>query len=250
MQIPSPFEKWHADTYPAIDPSRPELSLKGKSAIVSGGGGTIGLATVSALAKAGASPIAIVGRTQKTLDVAKSKLGAQYLSIKFLAVTADVTSLSSLESAFGQIRQSTDKPIDIMIHNAGFLSQPGTLTASDPKEWWTSFEINILGAFNSVRAFLPVARSNAIVVNLSTAAAHVPTAFVGNLSAYSASKVAALRVFEFAQAENPDIHFVNVQPGVIASDMNTKHAEMPPMDTREFISHQPLPESFANVSHI
>jgi NAD(P)-dependent dehydrogenase (short-subunit alcohol dehydrogenase family) len=48
------------------------------SAIVSGGAGAIGAATISALAKAGAALIGIVGRTQKTLDEVESRLKLQY----------------------------------------------------------------------------------------------------------------------------------------------------------------------------
>ncbi len=145
--LPSPFKGWHTDSYPAIEPSRPELSLKGKSAIVTGGAGTIGSAIIVALAKAGASLVGIVGRTQKTLDAATANLESQYPNTKIVAVTADVTSLSSLESAFAQIRQQSDESINILVSNAGHLAQPGTITDSDPKEWWTSFEINIQGAF-------------------------------------------------------------------------------------------------------
>jgi NAD(P)-dependent dehydrogenase (short-subunit alcohol dehydrogenase family) len=233
--LPSPFKGWHTDTYPAIDPSRPELSLKGKSAIVSGGGGTIGSATVNALAKAGVSTIGIVGRTQKTLDEATLKLKAQHPGTKFVAFTADISSLPSLESAFKQIGQQAGNPVDILVHNAGHLAQPATITSSDPKEWWTSFEVNILGAFNSVRAFLPVASPNATIVNISTAAAHFPAAGISRLSAYSSSKLGALKVFEFVQAENPELHVVSLQPGVVSSDMNMKHGEMAPMDTRKYI---------------
>ncbi|OQU93743.1 hypothetical protein CLAIMM_00222, partial [Cladophialophora immunda] len=58
-------------------------------------------------------------------------------------------------------------------------------------------------------------------------------------SAYSSSKLGALKVFEFVQSENPDMHVVNVQPGVILSDINVKHGAMAPMDTPD------LPASFA-----
>lgn len=34
--FPSVTSKWHNDTYPSISPSRPELSLRGKSVIITG----------------------------------------------------------------------------------------------------------------------------------------------------------------------------------------------------------------------
>ncbi|OAP63731.1 hypothetical protein AYL99_02958 [Fonsecaea erecta] len=237
--FPSPFKTWHADTYPGIDPSRPELSLKGKTAIVTGGAGAIGSAIVNAFAKAGVSLIGIVGRTQKTLDATKAKFESQYPNTKIVAVTANTASSSSVEDAFKSIQQQANKPIDIFVHNAGHLAEPATIASSDPKEWWTSFEVNILGAFHSVRAFIAVGSPTATVINISTAAIHVPAALVTNLSAYASSKLAALKVFEFVQSEHPDWHVVNVQPGVISSDINAKHGALAPTDTPD------LPASFA-----
>ncbi|OCT48953.1 Estradiol 17-beta-dehydrogenase 11 [Cladophialophora carrionii] len=231
--FPAPVKGWHADTYPGIDPSRPELSLKGKSVIVSGGGGTIGFATVKALATAGVRLVGIVGRTQKTLDETSSKLKGQYPGTKIVSATGDISSFSSLESAFKQIRQQAGNPVDILVHNAGHLASPGPIATTDPKEWWTSFEVNILGAFNSIRAFLPVAPTNATIVNMSTAVAHVPTTMISGLSAYSSSKLAALRIFDFLQDEHPEMHIVNMHPGIIMSDLNSKHGAATPMDTPE-----------------
>ncbi|KIW87737.1 uncharacterized protein Z519_11711 [Cladophialophora bantiana CBS 173.52] len=236
--FPSPFKGWHNDTYQSIDPSRPELSLEGKTAIVTGGAGAIGSAIVNAFAKAGISLIGIVGRTQKTLDATKAKFESQYPNTKIVATAADTASLSSVEAAFKLIQQQAKKPIDIFVHNAGHLAEPSTIISSDPKEWWTSFEVNILGAFHSVRAFIPVGSPTATIINVSTAGIHVPTAIVADLSAYTASKLGALKVFEFVQSEHSDLHVVNIQPGVILSDINLKHGVMAPMDTPD------LPASF------
>jgi NAD(P)-dependent dehydrogenase (short-subunit alcohol dehydrogenase family) len=222
--------KYQTETYPAIDPSRPELSLRGKSAIVSGGGGSIGSAIVSALAQAGVALVGIVGRTQKTLDETRSKVESQYPHAKIVAVTADLCSPSSLESAFGKIRAQSEEPIDIFVHNAGFLAEPGSIAESDPKEWWASFEVNVLGAFNSVRAFTPVASHNATIVNVSTAGVHFPVDAMAGISAYCASKASALKVFEYVQSEHPNFQVVSMHPGVVESDMNNKHAAMTPMD--------------------
>lgn len=39
----SSFTKvWHSDTYPAINPTKPELSVAGKSVVITGGGAGIG----------------------------------------------------------------------------------------------------------------------------------------------------------------------------------------------------------------
>ncbi|EXJ56806.1 hypothetical protein A1O7_07150 [Cladophialophora yegresii CBS 114405] len=131
--FPAPVKSWHADAYPAIDPSRPELSLKGRSVVVSGGGGTIGFATVRALGTAGAGHLGIARRTPKTLNETTSKLKGQDPGTKPVAVTGDISSFSSLEYAFKQIRQQADNPVDILVHNDGHLASLGPIASTEPE---------------------------------------------------------------------------------------------------------------------
>ncbi|KAF1953536.1 hypothetical protein CC80DRAFT_551184 [Byssothecium circinans] len=49
---PCPTATWHNDTYSAIDPSKPELSQKGKTVVITGAGSGIGRETAIAFAKA------------------------------------------------------------------------------------------------------------------------------------------------------------------------------------------------------
>jgi NAD(P)-dependent dehydrogenase (short-subunit alcohol dehydrogenase family) len=134
MALPSPFKGYHHATYPATDPSRAELSLKGKNVIVTGGGGTIGSAVVGAFAEAGVSLIGIVGRNQKTLDSTKTKRATQYPHVNIVTATADVTDPTSIKRAFSQIREIAKSPTDILISNAGYQSPRGTITESEPRE--------------------------------------------------------------------------------------------------------------------
>jgi shikimate 5-dehydrogenase len=60
MAPPPLTATWHHDTYPTIDPmSRPELSMRGETAVISGDGSGIGRALAQSFAEAGASTIAI-----------------------------------------------------------------------------------------------------------------------------------------------------------------------------------------------
>ena len=72
--IPSLTEAWHNASYPAISPSNPALSVAGKTVFVTGGGVGIGFTTARAYAAAGASRIAISGRTEKTFLSAKGDI--------------------------------------------------------------------------------------------------------------------------------------------------------------------------------
>jgi short-subunit dehydrogenase involved in D-alanine esterification of teichoic acids len=72
--LPQGITKWHSTSYPAIDPSRPELNAKGKVVVVFGGGSGIGAAIVKAFAAAGASNIAIFGCRQNVLETSKANI--------------------------------------------------------------------------------------------------------------------------------------------------------------------------------
>lgn len=64
----------HFTPYPAISPSLPELSQKGKTVLVTGVATGIGLAIAEASAQADASTIVMVGRRADVLNAAVSKV--------------------------------------------------------------------------------------------------------------------------------------------------------------------------------
>ena len=59
---------YHHSSYPAISPARPELSVAGKTVLITGGGRGLGTAIVEAFAQANAKHIFIVGRNTTTLQ--------------------------------------------------------------------------------------------------------------------------------------------------------------------------------------
>jgi NAD(P)-dependent dehydrogenase (short-subunit alcohol dehydrogenase family) len=225
--LPNGIKTWHSTSYPAIDPSRSELNAKGKTVVVSGGGSGIGAAIVKAFAAAGAAQIAIFGRRQNVLEAAKAEIEKEYPSTHISTSTADVTKATDVDAAFDQIASEFGK-IDVFVSNSGFLSTPNTIASSDFDDWWTSMETNVKGSFLVSRAFLRHAAKDAYLLNISTAIGHMPALPMG-ISAYAASKAAAIKLFEYIAVENPGIHVVNVQPGIVESDVNRKSG-FPGMD--------------------
>ena len=72
--FPSPTKVWHDTAYDAISAKRPELSAKGKSVLVTGGGTGIGAETAYVFASAGASRIALFGRREQPLLETKKRI--------------------------------------------------------------------------------------------------------------------------------------------------------------------------------
>lgn len=133
--FPAPITEWHNDTYPSIDPSRPELSAKGKKIVVTGGGYGIGRGVVEAFAVAGASAIAILGRKEQPLLDTKKLIESKYKTT-VSTYTADVTDETAMQRAAAEIGTW-----DVLVMNAGYLSTPEPSMTSEVGEWWKSFEV-------------------------------------------------------------------------------------------------------------
>jgi NAD(P)-dependent dehydrogenase (short-subunit alcohol dehydrogenase family) len=81
--------------------------------------------------------------------------------------------------------------------------------------------INIMGAFNSIQAFLPLAAPGAKLFNTSSGIGHwQPNDSITGDFAYGAAKAAAIKMFDYVAFENPGLHVVNFQPGIIATGIN------------------------------
>lgn len=96
-------------------------------------------------------------------------------------------------------------------------------------------QINIKGAFITAQAFLPAHNENAVVIATSTGATALPASMVTSTSSYAASKLGLNKFVEILAAENTDIRFHIIHPGVVDTDMSEKSKmDDLPRDTSEF----------------
>ena len=133
--FPSPVAEWHNDTYPALDPTRPEVSARGKTIVITGGGTGIGRGMVEAFAQAGAATVVITGRRLDPLEDTKKYIESKY-ETRVQVFSADVTDKTSMTSVAAKVGGW-----DILIQNAGYLSQLGALANTDVDEWWKGYEV-------------------------------------------------------------------------------------------------------------
>lgn len=214
----------HKTTYAAINPLLTQLSTRGRSALITGAGTGVGAAIAKSLARSGISQLGLVGRTESSLSKTKAEISALDLNTDISVFAADISDHEAVTAAVKGFAQVTSSgKIDILIANAAHLADLRSITDSDPEDFWLSFKTNILGNFNLLRAFQPLAAPNASVIHISTAAIAIP--YIPGYAAYRSSKIAAYKLFETFFYENPAFFGLHLHPGLIFGTASSDKVE-------------------------
>lgn len=210
---------WHNKSYASISPTRPALSAKGKVVFITGGGSGIGKATAIAFAQAGAKIIAIFGRRVEKLKSAAQEISGANSSTSVITVSVDLSKRAEVDKAFAQaVAQADATAVDIFVSNAGVLQELGPVAGYKEDDFRRGLELNMLGAFNAVQGMLPHLAPGAKVFDVNSGIGHI--APLQGVWAYAATKAANIKMFQYLQAENPKLHVVSIQPGVIDTELN------------------------------
>ena len=186
-----------------------------KAAIVTGSATGVGAATALALAQRGYN---VVINYSKSADEAKasqaacSAAGADTLLMQG-DVAEDAACRAMVEAAVGRWGQ-----LDALVNNAGITTFTGSTNwdALDAAAFRRIADVNVLGAFQMIRACAPHLKSaGGAIVNVSSIAGALG---IGSSVAYVASKGAlnAMTLY-FARALAPEIRVNAVCPGLITT---------------------------------
>jgi len=136
-----------------IDSTIPDLS--GKRALVTGASDGMGLVIATRLAAAGAEVIMPV-RNRRKGEAAVAGIRAKVPDATVSLRDLDLSSLASV-AALGETLRAEDRPLHILINNAGVMTPPQRQTTADGHE--LQFGTNHLGHFALVGRLLPLLRA-------------------------------------------------------------------------------------------
>jgi 3-oxoacyl-[acyl-carrier protein] reductase len=189
--------------------------LKNKNALITGAGKGIGKAIALALAKEGVN-VVLVSRTADDIEKLATKIRS--LRVKALAITADVSNITSIDQAVAKALEEFGT-IDILINNAG-IAAFGKFLELEPTEWERIIKVNLMGTYYATRAVLPnmIERQTGDIINISSTAGQRGNALT---SAYSASKFAVLGLTESLMQEvrKHNIRVTALTPSTVATEM-------------------------------
>jgi len=146
------------------------MKLKGKTAVVTGGGGGIGRATALALAREGAK-VAVVDIAAETAE--KVRKETEQLGGEAIACTVDLTVRTEVEQMIGTVIARFGH-LDILVNCAGW-DRLEPFVESGEETWDRILNINFRSVLNTVKAALPhmIARDSGTIVNIASDAGRV-----------------------------------------------------------------------------
>ncbi len=205
------------------------MKLKGKTALITGGGDGIGRATALLFCKEGAK-VGIMGRTKSSLNkVVKEAKGRG----EIYAIQGDVSVEKDVKRVVSSFTRKYKK-IDILFNNAGIF-EAGTAVTTTNDVWNRTINTNVKGVFLMSKYVVPVMAKGgggAIVNNSSV------LGIVGmeDCLAYNASKGAVRQITRSMALDHAkdNIRVNTVCPGYIKTKMDVEFMGNPP-DAEEIL---------------
>jgi NADP-dependent 3-hydroxy acid dehydrogenase YdfG len=200
--------------------------LAGRSAVVTGAGSGIGLATARQLIAAGARVHAVDFRQQ----VMDERLAAERVRGTVSTYGLDVTNAEAVERLIDEIGASS--PIEVLVCAAGTNITDRRFDQLTQEGWRAVVETNLHGVFSCIRAAMPQLReTRGHVVVVASVSALWPD---GSGAAYQASKAGVLALVRAASFEEHEggVRFTAILPGMTATELIDKRPAPPSAEIR------------------
>ena len=146
--------------------------MANKVALITGGGGGVGLACAQRLARDGFT-LVLTGRRQEALENARATLDGQ----GHLALAADVGSEADVDTLFGRIEAEFGR-LDLLFNNAGRNGPAVEIDDLSVADWNDIVATNLTGSFLCARAAFALMKrqdpKGGRIINNGSISAHVP----------------------------------------------------------------------------
>lgn len=151
-----------------------QISLEGRSAIITGGSRGMGRAMALRFAESGAD-VAIVSRSQKALDETMAEVEVVAKG-RVMAISCDVTDAASITDMFGTVNGELGK-VDILVNNAGSSARAPFDEITD-EVWQADLDIKLFAAIRTCRLAMPGMKERrwGRILNIVTVGAKAPAA--------------------------------------------------------------------------
>lgn len=184
--------------------------LAGQVICLAGASRGIGNSLAAALSNRGAS-VCVLSRSGDFTTTPEQE--------NVLSLTCDVSDYTAVTRAASEIQSKLGR-VDVVINTAAVLGATGPLWTTDPEEWKRAIEVNLVGTYHTMRAFLPAmiaARRGRIINFAGGGAAYAYPDFSG----YGASKAAVVRLSETVavEAEPFGVQVNVIAPGAIDTEL-------------------------------
>lgn len=190
------------------------MTLKNKTALITGASSGFGEAIARMLANEGCRLI-ITGRREEKLDALAKELGVPCHVLVF-----DVRDRAAMQAALGSLPKDF-QDIDVLVNNAGLALGLETADAGHYEDWDTMLDTNVKGLIGMTREVLPgmKARGRGHVVNISSTAGNYPyagAAVYGGSKAFVTTFSLALR----ADLLGTPIRVTNLEPAMAETEFS------------------------------
>ena len=218
--------------------------LKNKVAVVTGGSRGIGRAICEAFCKNGAD---VAFLDAGSMEVAEETVA--YLSqfgTKVKAYQCDISDFTKTAEVFKEIIAEFGT-VDILVNNAG-ITRDKLLLAMKPEEFSSVIDINLVGAYNTVKQVYPVMikKRSGKIINISSV-----SGIMGNAgqNTYSASKAGIIGFTKSVAKEvaSRGVCCNAVAPGFVSTPMTTAFAENEALISSIPMQRFAQPEEIANL---
>lgn len=225
------------------------MRLKGKTALITGGGTGIGRAIATRFAREGAR-VGISGRRLDKLETAAQTINGDVLPLPCnVAKEADVhVMVQAMLAKFGRI--------DVLVNNAATITSRTPLAETPVEDWDLMNEVNVRGVFLVSQAVLPIMieQREGVIINIASVAGQRGQP---SNAAYSTTKGAVMNLTRSIAVDYGPygIRANSISPALVRTEM--AETRLKPGDdweqraAREWIPNYPLgrlgrPEDIAN----